>query len=467
MTSASRPSSIKPPMYHLPVPVPLPELPAITTDEAVRTLLRTNIEDRFIKNATIEDLRPIIGSFLEKCPDPTEYRSIIFRNVVIRYADLRDFVIPHELHFAFAFFLNELDLGNSTLNSLNISGYYVKGNLGLVNLKKCQEVSIQNCQIDGVHCFASEINRIHLFGVRIADSITIADAEKIKEITCESNCDFYRGIWFQNLSPRNISFNNIEVGEFIHFNLVNVENSILIHDSEIKADIKFETSSCNEFSLSASSIHGQCDVRGLDFDILDVSNLKVRGRFLLSPSQLISKEKSWRSLLPKTDRPSKVEKKVDRNDISVQDQLYTLKEIFHANPAYHKEEDYCLYRIMELHRKRGNIFNTFMLLIRKFCFGYMLSPLRIGLSGAVVILIFAAAMVLWPFGDIQTLAGISVKDSIGQIFYFSATNFVRVGSDGFVVSGPYMKILALTEAVLGVLYIPFLTIVLARKLLRW
>ena len=143
MTYASRPSSIKPPRYHLKIPAPLPAFPAMSTDQAVQTLLNTDIAQRCVENATIEDLRPVIGSFLEKCPDPAEYRSLIFRNVVIRYADLREFVISHELHFAYAFFLNELDISDSTLNSLSISGHYAKGNLGLVHVKKCREVSIR------------------------------------------------------------------------------------------------------------------------------------------------------------------------------------------------------------------------------------------------------------------------------------------------------------------------------------
>lgn len=337
----------------------------MSTDQAVQTLLNADIAQRHVENATIEDLRLVIGSFLEKCPDPAEYRSLIFRNVVIRYADLRDFVIPHELHFAYAFFLNELDISDSTLNSLSISGHYAKGNLGLVHVKKCREVSIQNCQIDGIYCYGAEIERIRLFGVRLGNSHTIADAEKIENITCEGNCDFYCGIWLQNLSPKDIQLNTVEAGERIRFHSVNVERSLLIQDCQIKADIEFESSSCDKFSIAASTLYGQCDMRGLDFGVLDVSNLKVGGRLLLSLNQLVSRDRWWHRLLPNTDCPSKVEKEADKDNVSVQDQLYILKEIFHANPAYHHEEDYCLYRIMELHRRRSSIFNSFILLLSK------------------------------------------------------------------------------------------------------
>jgi len=175
MTFASRPSSIKPPPFHLPVPGPLPEYPGITPEQAVETLLSPDSARRHIERASIEDLRPVIALFLERCPDPAEYNWLVFRNVVIRYADLRDFVIPHELHFAYAYFLNELDISNSTINSLSIAGHYAKGNLGLVNVKSCREVSIQNCQIDGIYCYDAEIERLHLFGVRLGNSLTVAD----------------------------------------------------------------------------------------------------------------------------------------------------------------------------------------------------------------------------------------------------------------------------------------------------
>lgn len=468
MTPASKPSRIKPPQYHLQIPGPVPAHPVITPDEAVQILLAPNIAQRRIENATIEDLRPVIALFLERCPDRQEYRSLIFRNVVIRYADLREFEIPHELHFAYAYFLNELDLSETTINSLSISGHYAKGMLGLVHVKKCREVSIQNCQIDGIYCYGAEIDRFHLFGVRLGNSLTIADAEKIDSIMCESNCDFYTGISLQNLSLKNIRFDALEAGKLISIRNVNAERDIVVSDSRIDADIKFDSSSCDKFSLTSSTLRGQCDARDLDFKSFNVAKASLGGRLLLNVGQI------RRNRLGKRDKlRSKWELRttIDVQDVQdsnvrreVAEQLVILRENFRHIPSLWREEDYCAYRLIEEYRLlQGNNLISFL---GRHGFGHLLLPGRVARTIFVVIFAFALAYTFLPYGAVvRTDTTVAVSNPLWDSLYFSVITFTTVGFGDIHPTG-WMRLLAMIEGLSGVFLLAVFVVSMARRILR-
>lgn len=469
MTSASRPSLIKPPRYHLPIPSPVPEFPVITPDKAVQTLLKPDIAQRRIENATIEDLRPVIAMFLERCPDRKEFGSLIFRNVVVHRADLRDFKITRNLHFTYAYFLNGLDLRETTIDSLSIFGHYVKGILGLVHVKKCREISIQNCQIDGIHCYGAEIDRFHLFGVRLGNSLTIADAKKIDSIICESNCDFYTGIFLQNLSLKDIRFDALEAGNLIQFRGVNAESEIVISDSRINADIEFHSSYCDNFSLTSSTLRGQCDARNSDFKSFNVAKTSLGGRLLLNVDQIRRSRVGMRDRLrSKWD----LQTTIDGQDVQdgsirreVSEQLVILRENFRRFPSLWREEDYCAYRLMEEYRRlQGNNLISF---VWKHGFGHLLLPGRVVRTIFVVIISFALIYTFWPYGAVvQTDPSMGAPSPLWDSLYFSVITFTTVGFGDVHPTG-WMRVFAMIEGLAGVFLMAVFVLSMARRILRW
>ena len=468
---------IKPPYHYYPCPEPIPDFPVISVTEAVDTLLNPEWTGRVLKERTVTNLRDVFEAVLLRSPDFKNFYQMVFTDVVIKEADLRDLDLPFSLVFQGDYFLEHLVLNRASFASLSIESSYVCGALSLVEVKGQPGIGISTSQIDDLRLYGGSVSGLHLRGVRLG-GFSLAD------------CAVKGGVSFHDQSEVRDSFfiERVEATDAVEMVDTELHQAARIRDTRcqrlaltsslIQRDLTVERSEVVELDLKGTTFDGFLDLRGLQFQRIDATAIHGEGVFWLEEAQLRGQRRGW--WLPKYDTPSKImgDGALDRPSVAkAAEQLFLLREKFHRVPSMYPQEDYCAYRLMEASRALATgRFQKGILLIAKWCCGYLILPARILLTMIATIAvsggIYAAVTLGSPGTLLDASRGVPMPIGAGpmlavvaECLYFSAITFVTL-SFGIVPVG-IARVAAMAEALLGLVLVSLLTVSLARRALRW
>lgn len=281
--------NLKPPLHSLPMP-DIPRLPEIKPEDAVAILKNKNWSARVIRNQHIKSVRQIIIPLLEPGSLPQDFDQVVFENIVIEQGDLTDLEIPFRLCFVNTFFLNGLDLKDSQLKHLDVSGYIGWG-LNLAETKGQPIINLNNLQADQIRVYEGE--GLDCFDISTSNigSLTLASTTIKRHITLHDNVNILDGLWLENLSiNQTVNLIQCSVQKYFRIHNVRCSGDIQLVVCDLNTPLSTRNSSCSKLNLSESNCSGRLDFRNLSFQELDVSNATITGQLLLDLNQLQQKK---------------------------------------------------------------------------------------------------------------------------------------------------------------------------------
>ena len=473
---------IKPPLHRYPPSSNIPQLPKIEPGDAVITFLSKSWSARVIRHKHIKCLRQIITPLLETDSLPRDFDQVLFEHVVVEQGDLTELAIPFRLCFQDVFFLDGLHLNHSRFTHLDVSGY-VGDALSLTETKGQPIVSLANLQADQIYISGGEGLDCFDISTSTIGSLTFASTTIKRHITLHDNVSILDGLWLEALSvDQEVNLIRCTIHTFFRIHNVRCSGNIQLVVSDLNAPLSTRSSSCVKLSLSESMCSGRLDFRNLSFQEIDVSNTTITGQLLLNLSQLqrgkdsevfaVKRRKKW-DISPclSPQRSSTLGEQV-----TVAEQLIVLRENFRRIPIAEKQEQYCAYHLADaawgLHYwpPLAKITRWFA----KYCFGYLLLPLRIirtmiflmGLFTCLYIGLIGLRVGNLLFSDGRSIFCEGVLFGMGRSLYFSIVTFLTL-SYGDIYPVGFLKALAPIEALTGLVVVTLFTVSIARRLFRW
>jgi hypothetical protein len=469
---------IKPPYHYYPWREPIPDLPVLSVNEAVETLLNPEWTRRVIRGRTIANLREIFEAVISRQPDYRDFYQMVFWQTVIKEPDLRDLDMPFSLIFQESYFLDNLVLNNARFPSLSMEGYYICGVLNIVEVRGQPTITITNAQIDDVRIHGGEVGGIygraaHLGGLSIANcavkgGVTLHHRSEVRDVLAIEGVNITGAL----------DISETELYQVARARDVRCDR-LAVTGSAVRREFIVERSQTKELDLHESSLDGLVDLRGLQFDRMDVTGIRGEGVIRLEEVQVRSRRRSWWPL-SKYDTPSKVagDGGSDKPGIAkAAEQLLSLRERFHRVPSMAAQEDYCAYRLMEAGRALAERpLQRLMQFVAKCCLGYLLLPGRILATMFAAMVVFGAIYAALTLSSPGRLVDASqgtplpigpapVLSVLADCLYFSVITFVTL-SYGIVPIG-IARPFAMIEAILGLVLVSLFTASLVRRALRW
>ncbi len=473
---------IKPPYHSYPWPDPIPDFPRISPDEAADILLSAEWTRRVLRERTIADLREVLEHVLSRRADHSDFYQMVFQEVVIKEADLRDLALPFELRFQAAYFLDNFVLHGTNFSLLSLEGNYLGGVLSLLEVRGRPSVSLSSVQIDEVRVYGGQISGlsgrgVYLGGLSIANclvagDLSFYDSSQVRDVLAIQNVDIIGAL----------DLNGCELYQVSQFRRVKARRFAVV-DCKMSRELETEGSTASLLDIHGSSLSAAVDFRGIEFDELDASALKGEGAVLVEERQLRRPGRRRRLFSPsRYETPSTVIGDGANDPVAVtkaMQQLFTLRERFHRIPSMARQEDYCAYRLMEASRRltlsqpmRATMW------INKWCFGYIIVTWRIATTMILAIAVAACLYALasgFGLGDLLQPSATGVPVSIFdggfglglfRCLYFSVVTFTTLGY-GDVQPVGASRLISMVEAMLGIFLMSLFTVSVARRALRW
>lgn len=297
----------------------------------------------------------------------------------------------------------------------------------------------------------------------IADNLTVAKCQ-IDHLNIGSYNDVARRIFISGVEGTNLRIEESTAGHAINLSKAKFK-SISFNNCDLNCEIETSDVTCDKLILEKCRFGGQVDLRQLTFDEINLDGSRIQSTLLLNLKQILTaKTGRFQKFRSKYDTPSKIETAFKGDYDKAINTLFLLRENFRHIPTLSKEEDYCAYRLFNLHRRNSNVFFRW---VYKRLFGYMLLPSRVLLTAAGIIAAFSVLYSLLPseglFLDNKAIEW--PRDFLTSI-YFSVVTFTTLGYGDIHPVGA-LRILSIIESLLGPFFVAMFTVALGRKILRW